>query len=390
MRKNSLNTCQSFPDNLSGSLLPELVANLMSNLPGIAYRCKNDQWWTMMYMSEGCASVTGYTANELLENSNKSFSSLIYADDLDYVRKNVDEAIANRTRFQMEYRILGKEGDIRWVWEQGNAIYSADNQVMFLDGYIADITQRKRIEEEVKQAARSLVELNATKDKFFSLIAHDLQNPVYAILSLSEFLSSNLDKLEGQELVTFVNLIQTSAKGIYSLLENLLDWTKLQTGKVKVQKEYLSLSKVTEFVVGQFSLTAEEKGIKISCVYAQDVVLESDSHLLTTIIRNLISNAVKYSQPGSKVEVSITQEENYACVEVIDTGIGISRRNLAKIFDIDNDVRHPGTKDEPGSGLGLILSKDIANLLGATLSAESKINKGSKFKLCVPVKLSKS
>src|SRR5690606_2550467 len=142
MRKNSLNTCQSFPDNLSGSLLPELVANLMSNLPGIAYRCKNDQWWTMMYMSEGCASVTGYTANELLENSNKSFSSLIYADDLDYVRKNVDEAIANRTRFQMEYRILGKEGDIRWVWEQGNAIYSADNQVMFLDGYIADITQR--------------------------------------------------------------------------------------------------------------------------------------------------------------------------------------------------------------------------------------------------------
>lgn len=343
-----------------------------------------------MYMSEGCASVTGYTANELLENSNKSFSSLIYADDLDYVRKNVDEAIANRTRFQMEYRIWSKEGDIRWVWEQGNAIYSADNQVMFLDGYIADITQRKRIEEEVKQAARSLVELNATKDKFFSLIAHDLQNPVYAILSLSEFLSSNMDKLVGQELVTFVNLIQTSAKGIYSLLENLLDWTKLQTGKVKVQKEYLSLSKVTEFVVGQFSLTAEEKGIKISCVYAQDVVLESDSHLLTTIIRNLISNAVKYSQPGSKVEVSITQEENYACVEVIDTGIGISRRNLAKIFDIDNDVRHPGTKDEPGSGLGLILSKDIANLLGATLSAESKINKGSKFKLCVPVKLSKS
>jgi PAS domain S-box-containing protein len=390
MRKNTLNTCQTFPANLSGSLLPELVANLMSNLPGIAYRCKNDQWWTMMYMSEGCASVTGYTANELLENSNKSFSSLIYPDDLDYVRKNVDEAIANRTRFQMEYRIWGKEGDLRWVWEQGNAIYSADNQVMFLDGYIADITQRKRIEDEVKQAARSLVELNATKDKFFSLIAHDLQNPVYAILSLSEFLSSNLDKLEGQELITFVNLIQTSAKGIYSLLENLLDWTKLQTGKVKVQKEYLSLSKVTEFVVSQYSLTAEEKGVSIIYANTQDVVVESDSHLLTTIIRNLVSNAVKYSHPGSKVHVNTTQEEDYACVEVIDTGIGISRRNLAKIFNIDNDVRHPGTKDEPGSGLGLILSKDIANLLGATLSAESKINKGSKFKLCVPVKLSKS
>lgn len=386
MREFDVNQPDSSPACLSSDLLPELVANLMSNLPGMAYRCRNDEWWTMIYMSEGCFSVTGYYTNELLENSSISYSSLIYTDDLDYVRKCVDDAIGNRTRFQMEYRIVAKDGSIRWVWEQGNAIYSSDNQVMFLDGYIAEITHRKRIEEDIKQAARSMVELNATKDKFFSLIAHDLQNPVYAILSLSEFLSSNLNQLAEHEVTSFVNLIQSSAKGIYSLLENLLDWTKLQTGKMKVQKEYLSITKVTAYVVNQFVFPAQEKGISIDLISPEDVLVESDTHLITTIVRNLISNAVKYSHSGARVQVTISQTDNMACVEVLDNGIGISRRNLAKIFCLDNDNRHPGTKDEPGSGLGLILSHGIADLICAKLSAESKLNKGSKFKLCVPIK----
>lgn len=376
------------PDAKAGSMLPELVANLMRNLPGMAYRCKNDEFWTMIFLSEGCHAVTGYLASELLHNTTLSYNDLIHKEDRGYVRRCVDEAISNHTRFQMEYRIVGKNGDIRWVWEQGNAIYSADNTVMFLDGYLAEITSRKQIEEEIKQVAKSMVELNATKDKFFSLIAHDLQNPVYAILSLSEFLAANLQNLSPADLTSFATQIQISAKGIYALLENLLDWTKSQTGKIKVQVEYLSLPKLVSFLIDQFQPTANEKHVSLEFIVTDDVVVESDSHLLTTVLRNLISNAIKYSHLNSVVSIYLFHQKNTVHLEVTDKGIGISKRNIGKIFSIDNEVRMPGTKKEPGSGLGLILAKDFADKIGAELSVNSKLNKGSTFTLKMPVRFS--
>ncbi len=338
-------------------------------------------------MSEGCQALTGYYPSELLNNELRSFNDLIYEDDRDYVRRCVDEAINKRIRFQMEYRLRDKAGEIRWVWEQGNAIYNAEGEVVYLDGYIADITQRKLIEEQIKQAAQSMVELNATKDKFFSLIAHDLQNPVFAILSLSEFLSANLHNLSMQDLSSFAMQIQVSAKGIYALLENLLDWTKSQTGKIKLQFEYLSLPKLVAFLIDQFQPQAMEKSINLEFVVTEDIVLESDSHLLTTIIRNLLSNAIKYSHPHSVVSIELFRYKDLVVLEVTDKGIGISRRNLDKIFSIDNEIRMPGTKKEPGSGLGLILAKDFADKLGAKLSVVSKLNKGSTFRLALPLKL---
>jgi PAS domain S-box-containing protein len=369
-------------------MLPELMANLLHNLPGMAYRCKNDAGWTMIFLSEGCSTVTGYSASELLNSSSRSFNDLILTEDKEYVRRCVNEAIRTRTRFQMEYRIIGKAGDIRWVWEQGNAIYSADNTVMFLDGYIAEISSRKHIEEEIKHVAKNMVELNATKDKFFSLIAHDLQNPVYAIISLSEFLAANLHNLSTADLSSFATQIQISAKGIYALLENLLDWTKSQTGKIKVQREYLSLSKLLSFVISQLQDAATEK--KISLEYSGDgeVTVESDSHLLSTIIRNLISNAIKYSHPNSVVWIKLSRYDAMVLLEVKDEGIGISRRNIHKIFSLDNDIHLPGTMKESGSGLGLILAKDFADKLGAQLSVVSKLNKGSVFTLKIPEKSS--
>jgi signal transduction histidine kinase len=259
---------------------------------------------------------------------------------------------------------------------------------MFLDGYIAEITSRKQIEEEIKQVAKSMVEINATKDKFFSLIAHDLQNPVYAILSLSEFLAANIQNLSPADLTSFATQIQLSAKGIYTLLENLLDWTKSQTGKIKVQIEYLSLPKLVSFLIDQFQTSAKEKHVSLEFIVTDDIMVESDSHLLTSVIRNLISNAIKYSHPNTVVSIYLFQQQDTVYLEVTDKGIGISKRNLRKIFSLDNDVRMPGTKKEPGSGLGLILAKDFADKLGAQLSVNSKLNKGSIFTLIMPEKYS--
>jgi PAS domain S-box-containing protein len=375
--KSAINPVLPLPD----MHLPELIANLMGNLPGLAYRCLYDQDWSMIFLSQGCLALTGYSEKELANKRIRTFDDLIIEEDKDYVRMAVDEAVAEHRQFQMEYRITHRDGSIRWVWEQGSAVYSDQGKVLYLDGFIADISKRKHIEQELKDVAGHLVELNATKDKFFSLVAHDLQNPVYAIISLSEFLEINHASFTTTELTGFINQINVSAKNIYSLLENLLDWARSQTGKIRVQREYFSLPKLINSVIEYFRPGTTEKDIVIMFNCQEDIMVESDSRLLISILRNLLSNAIKYSYPGSKVKIQVLQSDMELEISVIDKGTGISRRFLDKIFRIDNELRALGTNHEEGSGLGLILVKSFADILGARVQATSKINQGSTFSI---------
>jgi len=363
----------------AGEHFPEMLANLMHNLPGMAYRCLYDDSWTMLFLSEGSTYITGYPASEILYNEVVSYDNLIYEDDREYVRRCVDEAVQKRTQFQMEYRIIDSQGEIRWVWEKGAAVYDAANKPIWLDGFISDVTARKRMEEELKSVASNLVELNATKDKFFSLLAHDLQNPVYAIISLSEFLSSNYSSFTEIEMLGFVNQINVSAQSLYTLLENLLDWAKTQTDKVTVLKEPLSVNKVVNVVVEHFKPVLSEKMINIVLHEEQEFIVESDSRLLHSIIRNLMSNAIKYSYPNSQIKIILAAEKERLKLSVSDRGTGIPRRYLERIFRIDNDYKMPGTNHEGGSGLGLLLVKNFVENLGGEITLSSKLNYGSTF-----------
>jgi len=224
--------------------------------------------------------------------------------------------------FHMEYRIQDKQDNVKWVWEKGAAVYNAANKPVWLDGFISDISSRKRMEEELKSVASNLVELNATKDKFFSLIAHDLQNPVYAIISLSEFLSTNYRSFTELEMLSFVNQINVSAESLYTLLENLLDWAKTQTSEVTVLKEPLSLNKLVNTVIEHFRPTLEDKMIEIVFLADHDYVVDSDPRLIHTIIRNLVSNAIKYSYPNSRIKINLVSDGEKLKLSVSDRGTG--------------------------------------------------------------------
>lgn len=365
---------------------PELITNLMSNLPGMAYRCLNDRQWTLLYVSPGCLKLTGYTEQELLGNDAPSFNELTQEEDRNYVRQSIEAALSEKRQFQLEYRIVHRDGSLRWVWEQGVGVYDDQGNTLYLDGFIANITNRKRMEQDIKKVASDMVELNATKDKFFALIAHDLQNPVYAIISLSEFLESNQERFTPQETKEFINQINVSAKSIYTLLENLLDWAKCQTGKISVQRELFSLPKLIEFLLEYFRPTTTEKQIELVCLSEAELVLESDSRLLTSVLRNLISNAIKYSYPGSKVQIKLSVKDEQAEIAVTDRGTGIPRRHLDRIFRIDNELKALGTNSEEGSGLGLILVKAFTDMLGGSVKAVSKVNQGSTFSVILPLR----
>ncbi len=360
---------------------PELLPNLMHNLPGMAYRCAFDESWTMLFLSEGSVELTEYGAGDLLYSKGITYDEITHPEDRERVHNTILSAVKHHTQYQMEYRIVTKSGVIKWVLEKGNAVYDQNKNPIYLDGFITDVSARRNAEEDLQKAADNLAELNATKDRFFSLLAHDLQNPVYAIISLSEFISENYQKLDACEIEDAVLQVNSAARGIYTLLENLLDWARLQSGLLECQTEFVSLSKAIAFAVDHHARAAAQKGIALVVEQDSDMMVECDLMLLTSILRNMISNAVKYSYPKSSVKVILRKHEGRAEISVCDNGVGIARKHLEKIFRIDNELRQYGTANESGSGLGLILVSSFAQLIGAEVKVESKLNHGSTFTL---------
>lgn len=383
---NSAKDEQMNAESISQGISPELLPNLMHNLPGMAYRCRFDADWTMLFVSEGFQGLAEYSVKEILVANDITYESIIHEEDRAYVRETISRAVEQRTGYQLEYRIICKSGIEKWVWEKGNAVYDQHNFPTFLDGFVIDVSARRKAEDDLKKAAQDLVELNATKDRFFSLLAHDLQNPVYAIISLSEFISENYSSFGRQEIEDAMLQVNSAARGIYTLLENLLDWARLQAGSIVCQKEFVSLSKAISYAAKHYAKAAAQKGIAFELENNQDLMVESDLRLLSSILRNLISNALKYSYPKSTVKIILRNRDGKAEISVVDNGVGISRRHLPNIFRIDNELRQYGTANEAGSGLGLILVKSFAELVGAQVTVKSKLNHGSTFTLLLPWK----
>jgi len=377
---------QDARSNLRG-ISPELLPNLMHNLPGMAYRCKFDENFTMLFLSEGSVELTEYEAGDMLYAKNISYDDITHPEDRDRVRETILSAVKHHTQYQMEYRIITKSGLTKWVWEKGNAVYDQNMNPIYLDGFITDVSARRNAEDNLQKAADDLAELNATKDRFFSLLAHDLQNPVYAIISLSEFISENYQKFDAREIEDAMLQVNSAARGIYTLLENLLDWARLQSGELESQTEFVSLSKAISYAVDHHARAASQKGIALEIEQDSDVMVECDLRLLTSILRNMISNALKYSYPKSSVKVVLRKYEGRAEISVTDNGVGIARKHLEKIFRIDNELRQYGTANESGSGLGLILVSSFARLIGAEVKVESKLNHGSTFTLLLGGKI---
>ncbi len=377
---------QDARSNLRG-ISPELLPNLMHNLPGMAYRCKFDENFTMLFLSEGSVELTEYEAGDMLYAKNISYDDITHPEDRDRVRETILSAVKHHTQYQMEYRIITKSGLTKWVWEKGNAVYDQNMNPIYLDGFITDVSARRNAEDNLQKAADDLAELNATKDRFFSLLAHDLQNPVYAIISLSEFISENYQKFDAREIEDAMLQVNSAARGIYTLLENLLDWARLQSGELESQTEFVSLSKAISYAVDHHARAASQKGIALEIEQDSDMMVECDLRLLTSILRNMISNALKYSYPKSSVKVVLRKYEGRAEISVTDNGVGIARKHLEKIFRIDNELRQYGTANESGSGLGLILVSSFARLIGAEVKVESKLNHGSTFTLLLGGKI---
>ena len=248
--------------------------------------------------------------------------------------------------------------------------------------------QKKEVEElntKLRISETNLLEINKTKDKFFSIISHDLRNPFASIVSFSRILKRDIKNLTIEELQQLAMELDKSVLKINSLLENLLQWSRSQTGKISYNPESFQLKDIIRDNVNLFSGPAREKGLEISDRVTNDVVVWGDVNMTNTIVRNLLSNAIKYTPSGGSIHVSSKQRNGMLEISVTDSGVGISPENQQKLFRVDTLHTTFGTHDEKGSGLGLLLCKEFVEKQGGSISIQSEPGKGSVFTFTIPL-----
>jgi signal transduction histidine kinase len=237
----------------------------------------------------------------------------------------------------------------------------------------------------IQHQQQQLRELIASKDKFFSIIAHDLKGPLTVFQVYIELLAEHIDTYSKNQIKAFTQTLQETFNNFHGLLENLLTWSRLQRGMILFRPQPIE---VQEFILRNITLctpNAKQKQILLkSTIEARTKVL-ADKNMVDTVLRNLLSNALKFTHPGGEINVLTTQDTKDVTIAVSDTGIGIDGEHLSKLFQIDESCHTPGTAGEKGTGLGLILCKEFIEKNGGKIWAESEIGKGSSFKFTLPI-----
>lgn len=241
----------------------------------------------------------------------------------------------------------------------------------------------EKTNEKLRISTLSLEQLNVTKNRFFSIIAHDLKNPFNALLGFSEIITTTFQELKEEEIREYIKFIHQSSRNLYKLLENLLKWSASQTGTMHFIPEPFDLASLINSEIHFLRMAASKKQIEISRDLPDELIVNSDKLMLSSVIRNLTDNAIKFTRPGGNIRIS-ARADNEVIVEVSDSGIGIPADMQKKLFTLNGDISRKGTNKEEGGGLGLILCKEMIDKAGGKIGVESNPGKGSTFWFTLP------
>jgi signal transduction histidine kinase len=297
-------------------------------------------------------------ANEqLLKQKNKSLNNAIA--ELENTRKKLEKHEQNLVLKNDEYEKINKE---------------------------LQITNYELLtaKDEAQKSEKKLQDLNSTKDKMFSIIAHDLRSPFNSILGYSDLLLDSTYEQEASEAEMYLNIIQTSAKNTLNLLDNLLSWAKSQTGQLNFRPEKIILSEVIHEILEISNSAAKIKNISLAYLSINNYEVFADENMLQTILRNLVSNAIKFTKPKGKVDIYTEQTNGLIEIRITDNGIGMDEKAISELFVLNVHESSVGTRNERGSGLGLLVCKEFIEKNGGTLRIESKKEIGSSFIFTLP------
>jgi len=277
------------------------------------------------------------------------------------------------------YPLRKKDGSAVWIEDHGWYVEDEHGKIIYHEGISRDVTDRKMAEMQLQKYSEELQELIATKDKFFSIIAHDLKTPFNSILGLSEILKDEAKHLDIGTIIQYSDIIHSTAGNTYQLLENLLDWARIQQSRITFNPEPILLKKLINDVKELNAEKANRKEVSVINNINEQMIVLADQEMLKTVLRNLISNALKFTTANGKIEITAKSGSGEIEISVKDTGTGISKEDIEKLFKVDSNFTRRGTENEKGTGLGLILCKEFIEKHGGTIRVESEEGKGSTF-----------
>lgn len=340
------------------------------------------------FANQQIATMLGYTIEEMI---GKNYNFFLPEDQIKEnttqmkIRSQGQDAVYERC-------FLRKNGSRHWIIVSAKSVINSNGKFEGSFAMFTDINKRKKLEAEreilitkLAEKNSSLAKLNATKDRLFGIIAHDLKGPLGTFMQMTGLMLDKYDQITEVKKKHYISLLKNNASNVFSLLENLLTWSQSQRDGIQPNYEKVNLKINIEKIVQLFHIMAENKNISIKLNLKGYKILETDKHLFTTILRNLVSNALKFTRAGGNIIVSTENLDNYIRISVQDSGIGIEPKNLKKLFQIQTDVSTIGTSGEKGTGLGLILCKDLVEKMGGKLELKSIVNVGTTFSFILPV-----
>ena len=368
----------------------EHYRTLVNNVPGVVYQCETTQPWRMRFISEEVKRLTGHSAERFLCGDPIPWAEIILPDDLPQVTRQVDDAIKATVPYQLEYRIRNSIGEIRWIYEKGVAVHDGKGEPTCLEGIFLDITDRKRMEQDLTRAKEMAESSNRAKSEFLANMSHEIRTPLNGVLGMMQVLQQTPLTVEQME---FLEAALNSGKSLIRILGDILDLSRIEAGKMEIRKEAFRLDEIIHSIQGAFMNEAAQKGLDM--VYditpAVPQTLVGDSGRLRQVLFNLVGNAVRFTEKGT-VHVRAYPEGPRSgsgrfdiCLEVSDTGIGIPSGKLELVFEPFTQADGSYTRKHGGAGLGLSIVKRLTNLMGGSIHVESEEGVGTTIYFRAPM-----
>jgi len=355
----------------------ERYRNLIENMgEGVGFTNEKE---VFIYANPSAEKIFGTESGKL---AGLSLWDFIPTENVEFIKSETNKRSTGSSSV-FELKIITNDGTVKDILITATPSFSM-NKFQGTFAIFRDITERKKTELEIKRKNEELQKLIATKDKFFSIIAHDLKSPFNAIVGFSELLVEKVKDNDYDGIAKFAGIILESSERAMALLLNLMDWSLSQTGRMEFIPEYFEYIEFINNLTLPYQDIAGQKSITITKELPHTMPVFADKAMISTVLRNLISNAIKFTRPGGEIMISVEEKPGELITAIKDNGVGISPTTVARLFRIDENVTTIGTNKEKGTGLGLILCKEFVENHGGKIWVDSQEGKGSKFTFTIP------